>query len=418
MSIGIYGVGFVGKEVAELAADRGRSVTCVDIDPEVVERIESEEYLAVEDWSSVSATTDGAAVASEADTCIVTVPTPLDDARRVDLTPLRAAAETIGEGLRSREASEPCLVVVESTVPPGTVRRELAEVFDTYGLTAGTDYYLGAAPERVDPGNDAWPLERIPRVVGALTDGGRDRIEAFYDGLLDAEVHPVDSVEIAEVSKIIENAFRDINIAFANEIAVSLDSLGIDAGSAIEAADTKPFGFMAFEPGAGVGGHCIPVDPHLLIGEAEDAGFTHELLTVARTINNQMPEYVADLTVDALTRERVFPQDAEVLLLGRAFKPDIADDRNSPYFPLRESLAEYDVDVETYDPVLEAERSVDSPYQSADAVVVVTDHDEFDGLDPERFAALGVSAVVDGRDVFDAEAVEAAGLRYEGVGRV
>ncbi|QLH82645.1 nucleotide sugar dehydrogenase [Halosimplex pelagicum] len=418
MSIGIYGVGFVGKEVAELAVERGRSVACVDVDPEVVERIEAEEYLAVDDHDRVSATTDGAAVAAEADTCLVTVPTPVDGAERVDLGPLRAASETIGEGLRGRDAAEPCLVVVESTIPPGTARREIAEVFDTYGLELGTDYYLAAVPERVDPGNEAWPLEAIPRVVGALSEPGLERATAFYDRLLDAEVHPVDSVEIAEVSKIVENAFRDINIAFANEIAVSLDSLDVDARSAIDAASTKPFGFMGFEPGAGVGGHCIPVDPHLLIGEAEDAGFTHELLSVARTINNQMPEYVADMTVDALTRERVLPQDATALLLGRAFKPDLADDRNSPYFPIREGLTDYDVTVETYDPVLAAESSVDSPYQPVDAVVVVTDHEAFADLDPERFADLGVSTVVDGRDVFDAEAVEAAGLRYDAVGEV
>ncbi|ELZ22489.1 UDP-glucose:GDP-mannose dehydrogenase [Halosimplex carlsbadense 2-9-1] len=418
MSIGIYGVGFVGKEVAELAVERGRSVACVDVDPSVVERIEAEEYLAVGDHERVSATTDGAAVAAEADTCLVTVPTPVDRAERVDLGPLRAASETIAEGLRSRDAPEPCLVVVESTIPPGTARREIAEVFDTYGLELGTDYYLAAVPERVDPGNEAWPLERIPRVVGALSEPGLERATAFYDNLLDAEVHPVDSVEIAEVSKIVENAFRDINIAFANEIAVSLDSLDVDARSAIEAAATKPFGFMSFDPGAGVGGHCIPVDPHLLIGEAEDAGFTHELLTVARTINSRMPEYVADMTVDALTRERVLPQDATALLLGRAFKPDLADDRNSPYFGVREGLADYDVTVETYDPILAAESSVDSPYQPVDAVVVVTDHEAFADLDPERFAELGVSTVVDGRDAFDAEAVEAAGLRYEAVGEV
>jgi nucleotide sugar dehydrogenase len=418
MSIGIYGVGFVGKEVAELAVERGRSVACVDVDPEVVERIEAEEYLTVDDWERVTATTDGAAVAAEADTCLVTVPTPVDGAERVDLGPLRAASETIAEGLRGRDTAEPCLVVVESTIPPGTARREIAAVFDTYGLELGTDYHLAAVPERVDPGNEAWPLEAIPRVVGALTDEGLERASAFYDDLLDAEVHPVDSVEIAEVSKIVENAFRDINIAFANEIAVSLDSLDVDARSAIEAASTKPFGFMGFEPGAGVGGHCIPVDPHLLIGEAEDAGFTHELLTVARTINSQMPEYVADMTVDALTRERVLPQDASVLLLGRAFKPDLADDRNSPYFGVRDGLADYDVTVETYDPVLAAESSVDSPYQPVDAVVVVTDHESFTDLDPRRFADRGVSAVVDGRDVFDADAVEAAGLRYEAVGEV
>ena len=418
MSIGIYGVGFVGKEVAELAVARGRSVTCVDVDPAVVERIEAEEYLAVADHDRVSATTDGAAVAAEADTCLVTVPTPVDGAERVDLGPLRSAAETIGEGLRGREGTDPCLVVVESTVPPGTVRREIAEIFDTYGLERGVDYHLAAVPERVDPGNDEWPLEAIPRVVGALSEAGLERATAFYDDLLDAAVHPVDSVEIAEVSKIVENAFRDINIAFANEIAVSLDALDVDARAAIEAAGTKPFGFMGFEPGAGVGGHCIPVDPHLLIGEAEDAGFTHELLTVARAINNRMPEYVAEMTVDALTRERVLPQDASVLLLGRAFKPDLADDRNSPYFGIRAELADHDVTVETYDPVLPEASTVDSPYQPVDAVVVVTDHAEFADLDPERFADAGVSVVVDGRDALDAAAVEAAGLRYEAVGEV
>jgi len=174
---------------------------------------------------------------------------------------------------------------------------------------------------------------------------------------------------------------------------------------------------MEFSPGAGVGGHCIPIDPHLLIGEAEDEGFTPELLTVARRINNQMPTHVTDLTIQALTREEVLPQNATVLLLGRAFKPDLPDERNSPYFEIREQLSEYDVTVETFDPVLDDASSVSSPYQSVDAVVVVTDHSEFTTLDPERFAELGVAAIIDGRDAFDAESVASSGIRYEGVGR-
>ena len=417
MTIALYGVGFVGRDVAELVVERGRSLICVDIDHEVVDRINARSYLSVDDWHRVSATTDGTAAASRVSTCLVTVPTPLDSANTVDLSALRSAAETIASGLQKATSGEPTLVVIESTVPPGTVREAIAAIFERHGLERGTDFFLAAVPERVDPGTDEWPLEAIPRVAGALTSEGLTSAVELYDWLLDAHVHPVDTVEIAEASKVIENAFRDINIAFANEVALSLDSLGVDAQSTIDAAATKPFGFMAFEPGAGVGGHCIPIDPYFLINEAEDAGFRHELLTVARRINDRMPRYVADLTVRALTRAEMLPQDATALLLGRSFKPDLADDRNSPYFSIRDRLREYGVSTETYDPMLSDASSVDSPYQSVDAVVSVTDHSEFAELDPHRFANLGVATIVDGRNVFDPETVESVGLCYEGVGR-
>lgn len=211
------------------------------------------------------------------------------------------------------------------------------------------------------------------------------------------------------------NAFRDINIAFVNEIALSLEGLGIDATETLAAAATKPFGFMRFERGVGVGGHCIPVDPHLLIDRANQSGFDHRMLKLARDINEQMPKRVARKIIEALNAARVPLYDATVLLLGKTFKPDVSDTRHSPYFDLKAELDRYDCTVETYDPMFEEESTVDSPYVDADAVVLVTTHEELIDLDPKGLAANGVSVLIDGRNALNRQRIERAGITYVGV---
>jgi nucleotide sugar dehydrogenase len=308
------------------------------------------------------------------------------------------------------------LVVVESTVPPLTTDTVVAGILESAGHAVGEDVYLAHVPERIDAGNEEWPVERLPRVVGAVTAEGREVADAFYWEFLDAEVHIVGSPGVAEAAKIIENAFRDINIAFVNEFALSLEGLGIDATETLAAAATKPFGFMRFEPGVGVGGQCIPVDPHLLIDRANQSGFDHRMLKLARDINEQMPKRVARKIIEALNAARVPPYDATVLLLGKTFKPDVSDTRNSPYFDLKAELDRYDCTVETYDPMLEEESTVDSPYVDADAVVLVTAHEELIDLDPKGLAANGVSVLIDVRNALNRERIERAGITYVGVG--
>ncbi|WP_254272260.1 nucleotide sugar dehydrogenase [Haloarcula marina] len=410
--LAVFGLGYVGSEVAMLASERGFEVTGVDTDSTVVQAAQDAPLTTSERFT---ATTDGAAAVTGADTVVVTVPTPIDSSFSVDLSALQAVCETVATGLP--ESPGGTLVVVESTIPPGTVSDIVAPAFEDLGHVPGQDVQLAHAPERIDPGNDEWSLAEIPRVVGADNDSGLDAAVTFYERLLDASIHPVSSTAAAAASKIIENAYRDINIAFVNEIATTLEQLGIDTTEVLDAADTKPFGFTRFSPGAGVGGHCIPIDPYFLIEKATSKDLNSRFLETAREINDKMPRYVADKTIHYLVRSGRLPQHASVLLLGKAFKPDIPDTRNSPYFPIRTALETYDVSIHTYDPLLPSESTVESPYQPVDAVVLVTDHEAFRGLDPERLADRGVEVVVDGRNVLDADAIRAAGLRYAGVGR-
>lgn len=414
-TVGIFGLGQVGSAVARRAVGIGHPVRCVDLDEELVERINDGEFFAPSAAGTVTATTDGRSVVPECDVVVIAVPTPLSSNHVVDLEFLKMAARDVAAGIEP--GGDPPLVIVESTVPPGTTRTVVQPVFDDAGLSVGEDLFLGVAPERVDPGNESWPLERIPRVASALTPEGKRRIHAFYDGLLDADVTPVGEPEVAESAKIVENAFRDVNIAFVNELARSFDELDIDTTEVLDAAATKPFGFMRFSPGAGVGGDCIPVDPYLLIGRAERTGFDHQLLKMSRSVNDRMPEYVVTKVIKALNAEDVLPKTATVVLLGRAFKPRVADDRNSPYHHIRRGLEEFGVTVETYDPYLPEESSLESPYVDADAFVLVTDHDEFLEIDWGRVADGGAKLLVDGRNVFDPDRLRDHGLSYVGVGR-
>lgn len=414
-SIGVVGLGYVGIEVAKLGMDRGYDVHACDVDKSVLDSLERGDLIAGVDSEDISTTTDGAAVAAATDVIVMAVPTPLDSSYTVDLTALEAATETVADGLADNDGTP--LVVVESTVPPQTTKSVVRPILEGDELIVGEDFYLAHAPERIDPGNEEWPLERLPRVVGAVTPEGRVVARDFYNEFLDAAVHGVDSTGIAEAAKIVENAYRDINIAFANEIALSLEGLDIDAMAALNAADTKPFGFTKFEPGAGVGGHCIPVDPHLLIDQATQSGFDHQMLKTARSINEQMPVHIAEKTIRALNNARVAPYDARVLLLGKTFKPGVDDVRNSPYFRIKSELAAYDCIIDTYDPQLPEQSTVDSPYVDVDAAVLVTAHEEFVDLNAERLEERGVSVVVDGRNVLDGSRFSAIGITYRGVGR-
>jgi nucleotide sugar dehydrogenase len=415
--VGIIGLGYVGREVAKLAVNRGYDVVAFDIDEEVLTGLREGSLIEGVDPVDVDVVTDGATVGALADVVVLAVPTPLDSSYSVDLNPLVDATEAVAAGIVNND-SKP-LVVVESTVPPRTTETVVAKGIEATGHVVGEDCYLAHAPERIDPGNEEWSLERLPRVVGSMTDEGREVATAFFEEFLNAEVHSVSSPAEAEAAKIIENAYRDINIAFVNEIALSLEGLNIDAPSALDAAATKPFGFQRFNPGAGVGGHCIPVDPYLLIDSANrsESKFDHRLLKIARSVNDRMPVHVANRTVRALNDVRIPPYEARVLVLGKTFKPGVTDIRNSPYFRIVAELEEYDCRVETYDPLLPEDSTVTSPYVDADAVVLVTAHKELVNIDPARLAENGVSVVVDGRNAFDQSAIEREGLIYRGVGR-
>jgi nucleotide sugar dehydrogenase len=413
-TLGVFGLGYVGGEISALALRRGIDVYGVDSDEAVVEALRQAPPHA-EGPGVFHVSTTGAEAVSAADAVVVAVPTPLSSSHAVDLGPVRSVCRTVAETLEPRADLLP--VSVESTVPPGTVSEVVAPIFEDHGWTVGEDIHLAHAPERIDPNNDEWPLKSIPRVVGGLTPAGTEVVAEVYERLLDAEIHRVGSPAVAAAAKIVENAYRDINIAFVNEVALTLDRLDIDAKEALDAAATKPFGYTRFSPGAGVGGHCIPIDPYFLIEKASANGFDNRFLKTAREINDRMPEYTAEKTIRATVRSDILPQEATALLLGKAFKPGVKDVRNSPYHAIRTRLEEYDMAVETYDPRLPEESTVDSPAVGADVLVLVTAHEELCGLDFDRLAAAGTTVFVDGRNVYDPTTVEGAGVEYVGIGR-
>lgn len=407
----IFGLGYVGRDVASAAFKRGYSVVGVDKDANVISAIESGDVCPDVEFAEL--TTDGTSAVKRADVIVVAVPTPVNGEKVVELDALKSITELVGDS----EFADPPLYVVESTIPPGTILDVVLPILEDRDVDVGEDIFVAHAPERINPGTTGWGLSDIPRVVGASTDTGLQRALDFYNDIIDAEVHGVDSPAIAEASKIIENSYRDVNIAFVNEIALALDHLNIDADAALDAAETKPFGFERFYPGVGVGGHCIPIDPYFLIRKSRSEGFNNRFLAYAREINDSMPTYVAEKAVKELNNAEILPNGARAVLLGAAFKSNVKDTRNSPYYDLKSELEEYGVAVDAYDPMLPELSTVDTPYVSSDVVILVTAHEEFQSLSFEELSSCGVSILIDGRNEYSPAEVRAAGLRYSGVGR-
>lgn len=407
----IFGLGYVGREVASAAFKRGYSVVGIDKDPGVISAIE--DGTVCTDVEFTELTTDSESVVKSADVIVAAVPTPVNGEKVIELDALKSITEVVGD----LEYDNPPLYVVESTIPPGTISDVVLPILRRHDLKIGEDIFVAHAPERINPGTTGWNLSDIPRVVGASTDTGLQRALSFYGDIIDAKVHGVDSPAIAEASKIIENSYRDVNIAFVNEIALALDHLNIDTDAALDAAATKPFGFKRFYPGVGVGGHCIPIDLYFLIRKSQSEGFNNQFLSYAREINDGMPIYVAEKTIKELNNAEILPNGSRAVLLGAAFKSNVEDTRNSPYYNLKSELEDYGVAVDTYDPMVPELSTVDTPYISADVAVLVTAHDEFQSISFEELSSSGVSILIDGRNEYSPAEVRAAGLRYSGIGR-
>lgn len=282
-------------------------------------------------------------------------------------------------------------------------------------LAVGVDFYFAHCPERINPGDRNWTLAKIPRVVGANDQESLNRAEQFYLKILDAPVKLMASLKEAEAVKIIENTFRDINIAFVNELAMSFDKLGIDLVNVINGASTKPFAFLAHYPGCGVGGHCIPVDPYYLITYARKNGYQHRFLKLARIINNWMPVYAVRLLSEIL------PVDgARIALLGLAYKADIDDVRESPALDIRRLLIRRGAQVTSYDPYVPSMSDVvktELALEKADAVIIATDHNIFKQLTVNDFAHAGVKVIIDGRNCLEPQQFDDSNIIYRGIGR-
>jgi UDP-N-acetyl-D-glucosamine dehydrogenase len=323
---------------------------------------------------------------------IICLPTPLDEHREPDLGAVLGAARDIAPRLQKGQ-----LVVLESTTYPGTTRDELAPLLEEYGLVAGEDFHLAFSPERVDPGREDWTTRSTPKVVGGLTPACTEKVMQVYGRAFDSLV-PVSTPEVAEMTKILENVFRSVNIALVNETAILCDRMGVDVWEVIDAAATKPFGYMPFRPGPGLGGHCIPIDPFYLTWKAREYDFHTEFIELAGKINSQMPYFCVSKLARALNEHEKALKGADVLVIGVAYKADVNDMRESPALKVISLLRERGARVRYHDPhVPELEpghgidiamRSVDltdEALEAADAVVVVTAHS---GVDWQRVADL------------------------------
>jgi UDP-N-acetyl-D-glucosamine dehydrogenase len=390
-SVAVLGLGYVGLPLAVTAARAGHQVTGFDVAAERVRQLEAG-VSPVEDVSdhdlkeAVAAglrfTTEPGELAA-CDTYVICVPTPLAEGVP-DLSMVVSAVDVVAVNLAAGD-----LVVLESTTYPGTTEELLAPRIATLsGLEAGRDYHLAFSPERIDPANPAFGLANTPKVVGGLGQAAGRAAAELYGSFVD-RVHLVSGPGVAEMAKLLENTFRHVNIALVNEMAVFCHELGIDLWEAIDAAATKPFGFLPFKPGPGVGGHCIPIDPSYLSWRVRRLGYSFRLVELAREINERMPDYVVQRATDLLNRERKALNGAAVLLLGVAYKRDVADVRESPAFTLARRLAARGAEVAWHDPHVERFEPAGVPLRrledlsaealaAFDLVVVHTDHAGYD----------------------------------------
>ena len=394
--IAIVGAGYVGLPLAVEFARAGRTVTCIEVDPRKVEAIgRGESYVedvpgadlaALVEAGTLSATGDFAAVA-DADAVLICLPTPLSRNREPDLSIVTAATQEIARHLRAGQ-----LVVLESTTYPGTTRDVLRPVLETGGLVAGDDFHLAMSPERIDPGRTDYTIRTTPKVVGGLTPACLDRALEVYRVCCEHLV-PVSSCEAAELTKLLENIFRSVNIALVNELAMLCDRMSLNVWEVVAAAASKPYGFMPFQPGPGLGGHCLPIDPFYLSWKARELDFPTEFIELAGKVNQHMPYYCAERVGRALNDHRKAVAGSTVLVLGVAYKGDVGDLRESPALKLIELLRERGAEVVYHDPFvpdlgeegldLASAPLTDELLGAADIVCVVTAHS---GIDYARVA--------------------------------
>ena len=388
--VAIVGAGYVGVPLARTFAEAGKRVLLVDVDAERVAQLNAgESYIEdvpadvlkpLVDDGLVAATTDYDEL-READAILIALPTPLSRQREPDLRILVSAAGQIAPRLRPGH-----LVVLESTTYPGTTREQVQPLLEAgSGLTAGKDFHLAFSPERVDPGREDWTTTNVPKVVGGIDEASTEAAAELYASAID-QVHRVSSPEAAELTKLLENIFRSVNIALVNELAQLCDRMDIDVWEVVDAAATKPFGFMSFHPGPGLGGHCIPIDPFYLTWKAREFGFSTEFIELAGKVNESMPYFCRSIVSQALNHARQRSLNgSRILVLGVAYKPDISDTRESPALKLIGLLRTAGAEVAYHDPHVPSfdEHGValsSSPLEPAeyDCVVIVTNHSGVD----------------------------------------
>ena len=400
-TVGLIGLGYVGLPLAVAFAETGATVIGVDLDSRrvaavragtsFIEDVPAEAIARLVGAGRLSARDDVGAL-KDADAIVICVPTPLGKSKEPDISFIVAAADAVAAIIRPGQ-----LVVLESTTYPGTTQEILAPRFEAKGVVVGRDVFLAFSPERIDPGNKQWTLRDIPKVVGGVTESCRELASALYARIA-PQVVPVSGPQTAEMVKLFENTFRSVNIALVNEFAIMCRRLGLSVWEVIAAASTKPFGFMPFYPGPGLGGHCLPSDPHYLSWKVRLEGYEPRFITFADEINRRMPEYVVHLVADALNDRSRALRGARVLVLGVAYKAGVADVRDSPALEVIEGLSAKGALVEYHDPHVSSLSIGTRPMKSIawdraalasrDVVLVLTAHASYDWAAIVREAPL------------------------------
>jgi nucleotide sugar dehydrogenase len=419
-TITVVGLGYVGLPLACLCAEKDFDVYGADIDKNKVSLI-SQGISPIGDpdlkdavkktKGKIKATDNIGEAVKNSSIVIVCAPTPVDDDRLPNLRPLKSACEEVSKSLQ-----KDTLVIIESTIFPGTTYEIILPILKKSNVS----FYLSHCPERLDPGNKKFAIQNIPRVVGGINNESTKKAAEFYQKIIDADIIELSSVKAAEATKIMENTFRDINIAFINEMAMSFDKEGIDILEVIKGASTKPFAFMPHYPGAGVGGHCIPVDPYYLIEKAKQTGFSHKFLSLAREINNNMSNYTVKLLEEVLQKLKKTIKNAKIGVLGLAYKADVDDVRESPAFKIIKILKKNDADVFVFDPYVKKGTNVENLnelLQKSDYIILVTAHNKFKNIDLNKLKENNVKIVIDGRNCLDKEKIKSMGIMYHGIGR-
>lgn len=392
--VGVVGLGYVGLPLAVEKAKAGFKTIGFDVQNEKVSMVnQGKNYIGDvvdSDLNSLvksgmlSATTDFSFI-KDVDFIAICVPTPLDSHQQPDISYVKSSAESI-----SKHLTKGTMVVLESSTYPGTTEELVKPILEKgSGLICGTDFYLGFSPERVDPGNAIYHTKNTPKVVGAIGKDATEVIAAMYRAVLDGDIHEVSSPAVAEMEKILENTYRNINIGLVNELCMLCEKMGISAWEVIDAAKTKPFGFQAFYPGPGLGGHCIPLDPYYLTWKAREYGFHTSMIENSMIINDKMPEYCVERCYKILNKQKKAMSDSKILVLGVAYKNDIDDYRESPALKVIDLLKAEEAVVDFYDPYIPEYRYKghiykgineinDNVLKSYDLVVITTAHKSYD----------------------------------------
>jgi len=392
-TLGVVGLGYVGLPLAVEKAKAGFKTIGFDVQESKVEMVNAgknyigdvvnEDLEEIVKSGLLSATTDFAQVAS-ADCVCIAVPTPLDAYQQPDISYVKASAESIVPYMH-----KDMLIVLESTTYPGTTEELLKPILEKSGLKCGVDFHLAFSPERVDPGNLIYKTKNTPKVVGGITPECTDVAAAMYEAILEAPIHRVSSPAVAEMEKILENTYRNVNIGLVNELAILSNKMGINFWEVVDAAKSKPYGFQAFYPGPGLGGHCIPLDPYYLSWKAREYGFHTSMIESSMMVNDRMPEYCAERSSKILNRFKKSMNGSKILILGVAYKQDIDDYRESPAIRVIEELEKEGAEVVYYDPFVseyrehgvikkgESELTAEL-IESADLVIVTTAHTNVD----------------------------------------